>query len=59
MADHLAKVGDRHAFTSTVNHRTTEAYKAIKYITLSKWNKRWSLKRNSVYMTNMFDTTMS
>ena len=62
MADHLAKVGAKHASTSAVNHSITmsEAYKAIKDITLSKWNKRWSLKRNnSVYKTKVLDPTMS
>ena len=62
MADHLAKVGAKHASTSTVNHSITmsEAYKAIKDITLSKWNKRWSLKRNnSVYKTKVLNPTTS
>ena len=62
MTDHLAKVGAKHASTSTVNHNITisEAYKAIKDIILSKWNKKWCLKRNnSIYKTKVLDPTMS
>ena len=56
MADHLAKVGARHVSISTATHSTTmsEACKAIKDITLCKWNKRWSHKRNnSAYKTKV------
>ena len=62
MADHLAKVGARHVSISTATHSTTmsEACKAIKDITLCKWNKRWSHKRNnSAYKTKVSDPKMS
>jgi hypothetical protein len=62
MADYLAKVGARHASASTAVHSITmsEAQKAIKDITLCKWKKRWSLKRNnSAYKTKVPDPTIS